>query len=230
MMATCLSWGLLERFIRKRNILIWSHQSERGGHLRVLIPFGSVWIYLDRGPFGFKAWNRSQHICLLDLLVCGSEFMASWLSLPNFQQIHCVWNLIGMDGCSSKDPTVNSASDPGRAVVWSCTFFSRTTWFPKKDVYGSLRNPFTCLWLCWSVVEDWVCSKEISRIVKRALLSILEMSHLHQTNFGCSFLKGARRSHWDGSWGQTVAFAFHSTTLTSTFSTLLSTGLEIDGW
>ena len=45
---------------------IWSHQSERGGHLRVFIPFGSVWIYLDRGPFGFKAWNRSQHICLLD--------------------------------------------------------------------------------------------------------------------------------------------------------------------
>ena len=73
-MATCLSWGLLERFICRfgglyrlnTNNGISSHRLERGGHLRVFIPFGSVWIYLDRGPFGFKAWNRSQHICLLD--------------------------------------------------------------------------------------------------------------------------------------------------------------------
>ena len=76
-------------------------------------------------------------------------------------------------------------------------------------------------------MEDWVCLKEISRIVKRALLSILEMSHLHQTNFGCSFLKGASSSQRDGSRGQAVAFAFRSTTL---ISTLLNTDLEIDGW
>ena len=101
-------------------------------------PFGYIWIgahlasKLETGV--------SIYVCLI-LLVCGSELMASWLSLPNFQQIHCVWNLIGTDGCWSKDPTTNSASDPGRAVVWSWSLalsgFSRKTWFPKKDVYGT---------------------------------------------------------------------------------------------
>ena len=47
-----------------------------------------------------------------------------------------------------------------------------------------------------------------------------------QTNFGCSFLKGASSSQRDERWGQTVAFVifvFHSTTV---ISTLLDTDLE----
>ena len=63
---------------------------------------------------------------------------------------------------------------------------------------------------------------------KTAKMSLLSGKLKHcQTNFGCSFLKGASSSQRDGSWGQTVAFAFHSTTL---ISTLLNTDLEIDGW
>ena len=116
------------------------------------------------------------------------------------------------------------------------TWWASQSFYPiriRLDIFGSGPSWLQSLkqesayMSAWSVMEDWVCPKEISRIVKRALLSILEMSHLHQTNFGCSFLKGARRSHWDGSRGQTVAFAFHSNTL---ISTLLNTDLEKNGW
>ena len=86
----------------------------------------------------------------------------------------------------------------------------------------------TCLLFTW--VKDiflplLICHGRWQNKTAKMILLSGKLKHC-QTNFGCSFLKGASSGQWDGSSGQTVAFAFHSTTL---ISTLLSTGLEIDG-